>query len=143
MTDPILVTGLSAQPLDVAGAVARIRRDDCGGLVAFEGSTRSPDDGAIVQRLDYEAYEERAEKQLDQIAREAVRRFDLGGAVALHRTGAVPPGEPSVLVAAAAPHRAEAFEAARWLIDTIKAEVAVWKKQVTAEGEAWVGEGRA
>lgn len=133
----MIVTGLSAEPLDVAALVARIRRPDCGGLVAFEGSTRSPDAGRVVERLWYEAWEEKAEQQLRALATEAMERWPLGGVVAVHRTGDVPPGEPSVLVAASAPHRAEAFEAARWLIDTLKATVAVWKKEIFEDGEAW------
>lgn len=139
MNDVIVVTGLHADPLRTGTLVARIRRPDCGGLVMFEGSTRSPSEGRTVVRLAYEAWEERAARQLDAFARESAARWDLGGVVAVHRTGAVPIGEPSVVVAAAAPHRAEAFEAARWLIDVVKAEAAIWKKEIFADGEAWVG----
>ena len=135
----ILVTGLFETPLDVAELVASIRRPECGGLVAFEGTTRSPNHGRVVVRLEYEAYAERAEKQLRAIAEEAAERWGLGGVLAVHRTGTCEVGEPSVVVAAAAPHRPEAFEAARWLIDTIKADVAVWKKEIFEDGEAWVG----
>lgn len=135
----MIVAGLSSEPLDARALVEKIRRPDCGGLVVFEGTTRSPSDGKTVLRLEYEAYEERAERQLDELAREAVRRWNLGGAVAMHRTGVVPIGEPAVVVAAAAPHRAEAFEAARWLIDTVKERVAVWKKELFEDGARWVG----
>lgn len=135
----MIVTGLQSEPIDVVALITRIRRPDCGGLVVFEGSTRSPSEGRHVERLEYEAWEERARRQLEALATEAMARWSLGGVVAIHRTGVVPIGEPSVLVAAAAPHRAEAFEAARWLIDTIKAECAIWKKEVFADGTAWVG----
>lgn len=136
---PVIVTAVIPAPIDAASLLARIRRPDCGGLVSFEGSTRSPDDGRDVLELSYEAYESRALSQLDAIAREAASRWGLGGVVAVHRIGLVAPGEPSVLVAACAPHRGEAFEAARWLIDTIKETVAVWKKEIFADGERWVG----
>lgn len=139
MTDPVIVTGVQAEPLDAAALVSKIRRPDCGGLVVFEGSTRSPTDGRNVLRLEYEAFDKRAIAQLDAFAREAAAHWRLGGVVAVHRVGLVPIGEPSVLVAAAAPHRAEAFEAARWLIDTVKAEAAIWKKEIFEGGEAWVG----
>ncbi len=136
----MIVTGLSSEPLDVAALVARIRRPDCGGVVVFEGSTRSPSEDKEVQQLSYEAYESRATAQLEQLARDAMERFGVRGVLAMHRTGDVPIGEPSVVVACAAPHRAEAFEAARWLIDTLKQEVAVWKKEIFTDGSAsWVG----
>lgn len=135
----MIVTGLSAEPLDVRALTDRIRRDDCGALVVFEGTTRSPNDGERVLRLSYEAWAEQAERQLRALAERAVERWELGGAVAVHRTGEVAPGRPSVVVAASAPHRDEAFAAARWLLDTLKAEVAIWKKEITARGETWVG----
>jgi len=129
----VIVTGLSAEPLDVAALVARIRRADC-------GTTRSPSDGKDVARLSYEAFERRATEQLDALAREAIARFGVRAVVAMHRTGDVPVGEPSVLVACAAPHRAEAFEAARWLIDSLKRDVAIWKAEAFADGStSWVG----
>ena len=139
MNDPIVITGLVDGPVGAAAHVAKIRRGDCGGLCVFEGSTRSPSDGKVVQRLEYEAWTDRAETQLARIAAEAVRRWDLGGAVAVHSTGEVPIGESSVVVAAAAAHRDAAFAAARWMIDTLQAEAAVWKKEVFDDGEAWVG----
>ena len=135
----MIVTGLSSEPLDVGGLVDKIRAPGCGGLVVFEGSTRSPSDGREVVRLSYEAWGARAQAQLDEIAHDARARWNLCGVVAMHRIGDVPIGETSVVVAASAPHRAEAFEAARWLIDTLKATVAIWKKEVFADGEAWVG----
>lgn len=136
----MIVTGLSEEPLDVQALVAKIRRADCGALVVFEGTTRSPSDGKVVERLSYEAYEDRAVKQLDALAQSAIERFGVLGVVAVHRTGDVPIGEPSVVVACSAGHRGEAFEAARWLIDTLKSEVAVWKKEVFQDGSAsWVG----
>lgn len=135
----IVVTGLSAEPLDVPSLVARIRRPECGAIVVFEGTTRSPSEGREVVRLEYEAYEARAERQLRAFAEEVGERYGCAGVVAVHRTGVVPIGEPSVVVAAASPHRPEAFAAARELIDRVKAEAAIWKKEIFADGEAWAG----
>jgi len=139
VTEPVIVTGLSDDALDVAALTQKIRRPDCGALVTFEGTTRSPSDGRIVKLLEYEAYEARATAQLRALDSEAAEKWSLGGVVAMHRTGAVPIGQSSVFVACSSPHRAEAFEAARWLIDTIKADVAIWKKEIFEDGEAWVG----
>ena len=139
MKEPTIVTALSDGPLDVVSLIRRIWRDDCGAVVTFEGTTRSPNEGREVKLLEYEAYEERARTQLRAFAEEAVRRFGLGGVVAVHRTGVVPIGEPSVVVACAAPHRGEAFDSARWLIDCIKADAAIWKKEIFGDGERWVG----
>ncbi|MFN2615093.1 MAG: molybdenum cofactor biosynthesis protein MoaE [Actinomycetota bacterium] len=135
----MIVTGLSAERLDTAALTNDIRRADCGALVVFEGSTRSPSEGRMVLKLEYEAWPERAERQLRAFAEEAVERWGARAVVAVHRTGEVPVGEPSVVVAVAAPHRAEAFEAARWLIDTLKAQCAIWKKEIFEDGEAWAG----
>jgi molybdopterin synthase catalytic subunit len=137
--DPIIVSGLSPEPLDVARLVDEIRRRDCGGLVVFEGTARTPSEDKEVLRLEYEAYEVKVEHQLLAFAEEAADRFGLGGVVAVHRIGDVGLGMPAVVAAASAPHRAEAFEGARWLIDTIKADAYIWKKEVFAEGGSWVG----
>lgn len=139
MTDPIIVAGLSDEPLDVPRLVDEIRRPGCGGLVVFEGTTRSPNEGVEVVRLDYEAFEDRAVGQLQRIAEEIAGRYGCGGVVAVHRVGGVPVGQTSVVAAVSAPHRDEAFAAARALIDRIKAEAYIWKKEVTASGESWVG----
>ncbi len=139
---PIIVTGLQHEPLDVTTLVQAIRRPDCGGLVVFEGTARTRSEGRTVLRLEYEAYERRALPQLRALAEEVAARFALGGVVAVHRVGTVEVCEPAVVVAAAAPHRRQAFAAAQQLIDRTKAEVAIWKKEVFAQGHAsWVGSG--
>ena len=139
MKGATIVTGLSDGPLDVVALIRQIWRADCGAVVTFEGTTRSPNEGRDVKSLEYEAYQDRAGKQLRALAEEAAERFDLGGVVAVHRTGAVAIGEPSVVVACAAAHRGEAFDGARWLIDRVKADVAIWKKEIFSDGETWVG----
>ena len=86
---PVIVTGLEHEPLDVTALVQAIRRPDCGGLVVFEGTARAQSEGRAVLRLEYEAYERRAIPQLRALAEEVAARFDLGGAVAVHRVGVV------------------------------------------------------
>ncbi len=127
------VVSLQAEPLDASALVDRIRRPDCGGLVVFEGMPRSPSNGNDVLWLEYEAWEERALRQMREICEDVARRCMLGGALAVHRVGGVPVGETSVLVAACAPHREEAFAGARELIDRVKDEAAIWKKEIPAE----------
>lgn len=140
MSDEVIVTGLVPGPLDVAALVAPMRRPECGGLVVFEGTVRSPDRGREVVRLEYEAYESRATAQLRALAQGVARRFGLGAALAVHRLGPVPVGEPAVAVAAAGVHRSEAFAAAQALLEGVKAEAAVWKKEVFADGATrWAG----
>ena len=120
---------VTAEPLDLGAVAAAVRDPSAGAVVLFEGVTRS------VPELDYEAYAEMAEERLRAIG-EAVAAEHALSAVALeHRTGTVPLSEPSVIVAAAAPHRGEAFEGARALIDRVKAEAPIWKVEVDAAGE--------
>lgn len=112
----------------------------CGAVVVFCGTVRDhapsrPD----VSSLTYEAYEEEVEPRLARIAEEARRRWpELGRVVLLHRTGELEVGEVAVVVVASAPHRPEAFAAARWGIDTLKATVPIWKKERWSGGEEWV-----
>jgi molybdopterin synthase catalytic subunit len=133
--------GLTTCDLPVAAAVRCVSQPSAGGIDVFLGTTRterSPS-GQVLVALDYEAYAEMACGQLRDLARRARERWPVVRLVLLHRIGRVPLGEPSVLVAVSTPHRGEAFEACRWLIDALKAEVAVWKKEVWADGsESWV-----
>jgi molybdopterin synthase catalytic subunit len=132
---------LTAERLDVASDVAALADPRVGGIAVFLGTTRAEDrpDGQQLIALDYEAYADMATAQLQEVAARACRRWPIVKVVLRHRSGRVPVGEPSVLVAVSTPHRAEAFEACRWLIDTLKAEVAIWKKEVWADGTgSWV-----
>ena len=112
-----------------------------GGVCVFLGTTRAETapDGRELIALDYEAYAEMAEEQLRDLARRCRERWPVVKLALLHRVGRVALGEASVLVAVSAPHRGEAFEACRWLIDTLKAELAVWKREVWDDGgTSWV-----
>jgi MoaE-MoaD fusion protein len=125
----VRVTG---EPLSLDALVARVRDPRAGAVVTFQGVTRE------VERLDYEAYVEMAEARIAEIVAEAIERHGLCAAAAEHRTGEVPLSETSVAVAVSAPHRAEAFAGARELIDRIKAEAPIWKKEVEGGEGRWV-----
>jgi molybdopterin synthase catalytic subunit len=126
---PVRAVRVTGGPLDVAAMSAAVRDPRAGAIVLFEGVTRE------VERLDYEAYAEMATERLEAIAAEEIARHGLCAAAVEHRTGSVPLGEPSVIVAASAPHRPEAFAGARAIIDRVKAEAPIWKVEVTADGE--------
>lgn len=129
---------LRDEPLDASAITDRVRRRDCGAVVTFEGTVRTPDRGREVLRLDYEAFPERALRQLEELAREVIASHGASAVAVEHRTGTVLPAEPAIVVSVAAPHRAEAFGAAVELMDLIKAEVAIWKQEFDAAGGEWI-----
>ncbi len=129
---------LSSTPLDVAEVVARVAGPDCGGLVTFVGAVRDASRGRSIRHLEYEAYPGMAEREMQAIADEAAERWPGTRVAMAHRSGHLEIGDLAVVVVAAAPHRAEAFEAARFSIDTLKERVPIWKKEVATDGEYWV-----
>jgi molybdopterin synthase catalytic subunit len=131
--------GLTAEPLPVERARLWAERPSCGAVVLFTGTVRDHADGRpAVSTLEYEAYEEQVESRLAAIAAEARRRApDIARLVLLHRVGVLTVGEVSVVVVASAPHRAEAFDAARYAIDTLKETVPIWKRETWAGGDDW------
>ncbi len=114
--------GLPADRSDAAAADT-----EAGALVTFSGIVRGTEEGAAISGLAYEHYAGMAEAQMQRLAGEASARWHLRAVALVHRVGLVPPGEPSVIVAAASGHRAAAFDAARHLIDELKARVPIWK----------------
>lgn len=129
---------LSGKPLDVQAVMDRVAGDDCGGVVVFLGAVRDHSKGHAIRHLEYEAYPGMAEAEMEKIADEAAARWPGARVAIAHRTGHLSTGELAVVVAGAAPHRAEAFAASRFAIDTLKERVPIWKKEVTTEGEYWV-----
>jgi MoaE-MoaD fusion protein len=123
---------VSAEPLSADRLNKAIATPHTGAIVTFQGTTRD------VERLEYEAYEPMAEERIAAILADALARHEIEGAAAEHRTGPVPRGEPSVVVAVAAAHRGPAFAAAREAIDRIKAEAPIWKREVDGERAHWV-----
>jgi molybdopterin synthase catalytic subunit len=134
----LVVTDLATEPLDPATLIDRVRRHDSGGVVVFEGTVRSPNHGHEVLALEYEAWEDRTPAQLERIAHEVAAAHGLGAALAVHRVGRVEVGAPAVVVVAVAAHRDAAFAGARDLIDRVKAEAWIWKKELRADGDVWV-----
>lgn len=127
---PSIHVALSAEPIDPIALMHGWQRDDCGGAVTFIGTVRSPSQGRDVDCLIYEAYERLAVPQMQAIAEQVSTTHEVRAVTVVHRIGRVRVGEPAVVVAAAAPHRAAAFAAAETLIDRVKAEVAIWKDEV-------------
>jgi MoaE-MoaD fusion protein len=123
---------VSAEPLDLAALSSSVGDSGAGAIVTFQGVTRE------VESLSYEAYAEMAEPRIEAILGDCAERHGLRAIVAEHRIGEVPLGEPSVIVAVSAGHRAEAFAGAREAIDRIKAEAPIWKKEISDGGERWV-----
>ena len=113
---------------------------DCGAVVSFVGTVRATNQGKRVVRLEYEAYPEMAVRIFEQIAAQARERWAARVAIH-HRTGALEPGEISVVIAAAAPHRADAFEACRHAIEALKKDAPIWKRELYPDGSSWVGMG--
>jgi molybdopterin synthase catalytic subunit len=130
---------LTQEPLSLDAAFRSVLDPACGGTALFVGTTRSPNRGRQVEELQYEAYAELARPEMERVGREAAARHGLGAVYLAHRTGVVGAAEPSVIVAASAPHRAEAFAGCRELIDQLKATVPIWKKERWAGGGHWVG----
>lgn len=130
--------GLTGGPLPAGAATDWATRPDCGAVVTFCGTARDHAEGRPgVTHLSYEAYEEQVVPRLVAIAADARRRWDLGRIALLHRVGPVAIGESSVVVVASAAHRHEAFTAARFAIDRLKATVPIWKREAWAGGEDW------
>ena len=134
--------GIHGDPLPLEAAVGWASRPHCGAVVMFSGNARdhSPD-RAGVHELTYEAFEVEAERRLGAVAREARALWpDLGRLALLHRVGTLAIGESAVVVVASAPHRREAFGAARFCIDALKATVPIWKREKWSGGESWGSE---
>ncbi|HYZ71106.1 MAG TPA: molybdenum cofactor biosynthesis protein MoaE [Thermoleophilaceae bacterium] len=123
---------VTKDPLSLDALGARVRDPRAGAVVTCQGVTRA------VDRLEYEAYAEMAEERIEAIVREAVDRHGLCAAACEHRVGPVALSEPSVIVASSAPHRGEAFAGAREIIDRVKADAPIWKREVAGEEERWV-----
>lgn len=131
--------GLTTDPLPFDAVGQWCVLPECGAVVVFAGTVRDHADGREnVTTLDYEAYVEQVVPQLAALAAEARARFPAIGRVALlHRIGRLELTDTAVLVAVSTPHRPEAFEAARWCIDTLKATVPIWKKETWSGGSDW------
>lgn len=132
---------VTEDPLSLDELLREVSHPGAGGVVIFLGVVRDNNEDRDVRYLEYEAHQAAAEASMRRIGQAAESRWPGTRLAAAHRTGRLEIGEASVIVAASAPHRAEAFEAARYVIDTLKAETPIWKKEVFQGGEVWIGEG--
>jgi molybdopterin synthase catalytic subunit len=128
---------LTHQPIDAEKLVAAAKRGEDGAVVVFDGIVRNNTRGRRTLHLDYEAYEEMAMKQMHDLASQACSRFGVRHVTIVHRLGRLVVGETSVLIVVASAHRAQAFEACRWVIDTLKQTVPIWKKETFVDGAVW------
>jgi molybdopterin synthase catalytic subunit/molybdopterin converting factor small subunit len=134
---PDVVTYLTREPIDADELVAEAKQGEDGAVVVFDGIVRNNSRGRPTLHLDYEAYEEMALSQMNAIARSARVSFGVRQVTIVHRLGRLAVGETSVLIVVASAHRAQAFDACRWLIDTLKTTVPIWKKETFVDGAVW------
>ncbi len=132
---------LSHEPLDPRAVEAVVAGPDRGGVVTFTGAVRDHTGPHEVERLEYEAYESMALKVLEQICAETTERFPAARVAVHHRLGVLAVGDAAVVVATAAAHRADAFDACRFIIDRLKEDVPIFKREVRGDGSVWVGLG--
>ena len=139
IADAVRLVALRETPFDVAEVLASLDDDASGGLTLFVGRVRDHDHGLDVHGLEYSAHPT-ALAALRRVCEAVAEQYDVRGVAAVHRVGRLAIGEIAVVVATTAAHRGQAFEASRALIDTLKAEVPIWKHQEFADGtEEWVG----
>ena len=130
---------VTSQVIDLAAARERLLDPGCGAYVQFEGWVRDHNEGQAVIRLEYEVYEPLAVKEGERILAEAVQRFGVARAAAIHRSGMLELADVAVIVGVSSAHRGEAFEACRYIIDQLKLRLPIWKKEYYANGVAeWV-----
>ena len=129
---------ISERPLDAAAVAARVAGADAGGVVSFLGAVRDHARGRAIRQLEYEAYPAMALVEMERICDAAAQRWPAARVAIAHRVGHLEIGDLAVVVVAAAAHRAEAFEACRFAIDTLKETVPIWKKEIATDGEYWV-----
>ncbi len=130
---------LTHDVIDTAALLGEVGSSQAGAVVLFLGTTREFTAGRRTVTLDYEAYDEMARKKMADLETEARQRWELVNCGIIHRLGNVPLGEASVAIAVSSPHRAAAFEAGRWIIDTLKVTVPIWKKENWSDGTSeWV-----
>lgn len=128
---------LIRQPIPSSELIAAAKQGSDGAVVIFDGIVRDNTRGRRTLYLDYEAYEEMAERQMASLVEQARERFSIRTATIVHRLGRLEIGETSVLILVSSAHRAAAFDASRWLIDTLKKTVPIWKKETFADGAVW------
>lgn len=137
--DPELpLVALTRERIDRDALIAAVWHPGAGAVVTFDGIVRDHARGKTIRSLEYEAYEAMAIERIHAIAAEVQSRWPTARIAIVHRLGHLEIGETSVVVVVATPHRADAFDACRYAIDTLKTTVPIWKKEVATDGEEWV-----
>jgi molybdopterin synthase catalytic subunit len=126
-------------PIDLDEVLDSVKSPKAGAIDVFMGTTRNHSDGREVLFLEYVAYEPMAVKLMEAIGAEARRRWAIDRFAIVHRVGRVEVGDASVVIAVSAAHRRQAFEACRYVIDALKRDIPIWKKEAFSDGEVWVG----
>jgi molybdopterin synthase catalytic subunit len=129
---------LQTGPIDLPALVAEARGDGDGAVSLFLGTVRNVHAGKNVLFLEYEAYAGMAEREMERLAADAISKFGVTRVVIVHRVGRVEVGESSVAIVVAAPHRAAAMDASRFVIDALKTSVPIWKREHFADGAVWI-----
>ena len=134
-----ILIAIRDEPIVLQEALDAVSADEVGGVAIFIGTVRNQNNGRAVTLLEYHAYQSMAEKQMRKIATNIAKKHGSTRLAALHRIGALKVGDIAVICVAATPHRGEAFSACRLLIDEIKAQVPIWKREHGPDGPYWVG----
>jgi molybdopterin synthase catalytic subunit len=127
----------AVEMLDDVALKAKLPTEGCGAIVSFLGITRGKEGDADVLRLEFDAWQEQLTSVLYGLAEQAIAKFGVLAIAMAHRVGSVGPQEPIVAIHVGSPHRKEAFQACEWLIDELKKQAPLWKKEVTSKGESW------
>ena len=129
---------LTSEPINVTEVINSVYDSGAGAVDVFIGSVRNKTSEKSVVRLEFEAYEKMAVLEMEKIAEAARKKWPVCKLSAVHRIGILNPGDLPVVIAVSTPHRADAFEACRYVIDTLKETVPIWKKEIFEDGEVWV-----
>ncbi|SDM81608.1 molybdenum cofactor biosynthesis protein MoaE [Siphonobacter aquaeclarae] len=126
------------QPIDIQACLDAVQSERAGAVDVFIGTVRNHNNARSVVRLEYESFDSMAIRKMTELAEEAARRWPVEKIAIVHRKGVLSIGDVAVVIAVATPHRAESFEACRWVIDTLKQVVPIWKKEIYDDGEEWL-----
>ena len=129
---------LTHEPLSIDAVFELVADPGAGGVVLFIGTVREQTDGKSVTALEYESFKPMAEKQIEEIEKQINAKWDVRKICVVHRLGRLLVGDKSIIIGVSAPHRREAFEASRYMIEQIKKDVPIWKKEFFEDGEVWV-----
>ena len=137
MSKKHVIVRVEKEILDPENLRTLLNVEGCGSVVSFVGLTRGEDDGIEVLRLEFDSWEEKLHEILMKIGNESIDMFGIHSVLIAHRTGSVQPSEPIVCIHVGSKHRASGFEACSWLIDELKLQAPLWKKEVRSDGEIW------